>query len=188
MEIRNINSTPQFTGIYKLPNVDTATIKEISSHMTLFARVTNRPVYLFGGNHPLEGSVVNIIRESVPECQRYSYDWLVRNAQNHGLTLPVANNVDAWVFTNNDIDTVKQYLEKSSGLLNKKKTFLTVLKNFFFGSELPERNLPTYLKGLQELLNQNEQLTEIFQQTVSNKKVVEVNSLNKLVQSILQNG
>jgi hypothetical protein len=186
MEIRNINSTSQFTGIYKLPNVDAATIKEISSHMNLVARVTNRPVYLFGGNHPLEGSVVKIIRDTVPECRQYSYNWLVQNAKNHGITLPEANKVDAWVITSNDIDIMKGYLDKSDSLINKKKTFLTVLKEIFLGSEQPGKELPSYLRALMDLSAKNEKMVEAFQEIIATKKVVEANNLQKLVQSILQ--
>ena len=188
MEIKNINTTPRFTGIYKLSNVDNKTIKDISSHMTLFAKVTNRPVYLFGGNHPLEGSVVNIINETVPECSRYSYEWLVQNAKNFGVTLPAAKNVDAWVFTYKDIDLVKDFLEISSKLVNKKKSFMGVLKKLFAASDLPEMQLPSHLRPLHDLLKENEQMTETFQRVIENKKVVEVNSLENLLVAVCQKG
>ena len=61
MEIRNINSAPKFTGIYKFPNVDAKMMNNISEHMTFFANVTKSPVYLFSGRHPLENKVVEII-------------------------------------------------------------------------------------------------------------------------------
>lgn len=188
MEIRNINNTPRFTGIYKIPNVDTKTIENISSHMTFFARVTNRPVYLFGGNYPLQDSVVKIINESVPECSRYSYDWLVQNAQRHGVKLPASDIFDVWIFTNKDIDLVKNYLKQSSSIVNKKRTLWSAIKSLFTAPNTSEMELPSHLRGLQRFLAVNNTLTNIFQNIVSKEKVVEVNSVEKLIMTMFQEG
>ena len=122
MEIRNISSTPKFTGIYKFPNVDAKMLDNISEHMAFFSCVTKSPVYLFSGKHPLENKVVEVITEPVPECKQYSYAWLVQNAKNHGITLPDARTSDAWIFTNKDI-----YLENCS---EKEQSYFKISKNF----------------------------------------------------------
>ena len=132
MEIRNINSAPKFTGIYKFPNVDAKMMNNISEHMTFFANVTKSPVYLFSGRHPLENKVVEIITEIIPECKQYSYDWLVQNAKNHGITLPDSRTCDAWIFTNKDILLLRECCEKVDKILKGQDSFFGVLKKLFF--------------------------------------------------------
>ena len=187
MEIRNINSTPKFTGIYRFPNVDAKTVTEISKHMTFFANVTKNPVCLFSGRHPLESKVVETIIETVPECKQYSYEWLVQNARNHGLSLPDPSDVDAWVFTNKDITLLKECCEKFDLILKGEETFCGVLKKIFLAPETPKRRLPRHLKKLEEIADKNEKMVETFQQVIQDKEVVKVDSLHNLIYSVSTN-
>ncbi|MBR6722830.1 hypothetical protein IKL64_05195 [bacterium] len=188
MEIRNINNTPKFTGIYRFPNVDAKTVANISEHMTFFAGVTRSPVYMFAGKHPLEAKVVEVITETVPECKQYSYDWLVQNAKNFGLTLPTSGNVDAWVFTNKEVSLIKECCEKFDSILKGKKSFWSSLKSLFVVSDTPKKRLPSHLKELEELVSTNEKMVEIFQQVIQDKKVVKVDSLHNLIFSVSTKG
>lgn len=188
MEIRNINNAPKFTGIYRFPNVDARMVENISDHMTFFANVTKNPVYLFSGRHPLESKVVEIIVDTIPECKQYSYEWLVQNAKNFGLSLPDSNIVDAWVFTNKDISLIRECCEKFDGILKDDKSFLGVLKKIFFSSETPRRRLPRHLKELEDIADKNEKMVETFQQVIQDKKVVKVDSLHNLIYSVSTKG
>ena len=187
MEIRNINSTPKFTGIYRFPNVDAKTVTEISKHMTFFANVTKNPVCLFSGRHPLESKVVETIIDTVPECKKYSYEGLVQNARNHGLSLPDPSDVDAWVFTNKDITLLKECCEKFDLILKGEETFWGVLKKIFLAPETPKRRLPRHLKKLEEIADKNEKMVETFQQVIQDKEVVKVDSLHNLIYSVSTN-
>ena len=184
MEIKNINNTPSFTGIYKLRNVDFKTVKQIKEYMPFFADVTNLPVYMFSGRHPMEGSVVSIINSSVKECKQYSYDWLVQNAQNHGLLLPNIRSVEAWVLTGKDVKIFQQFMENANKTINKSTSFFAKLKILFFGSPTPNPSLPRYLRGIVPLLNENDKLIDIYAQTLHGSKVVEVENLEKLIYSM----
>ena len=184
MEIRNINNTPKFTGIYRFPNVDAKMVGDISEHMTFFANVTKNPVYLFSGRHPLESKIVETIIETTPECKKYSYGWLVQNARNHGLSLPDPSVVDAWIFTNKDIILLKECCEKFDLILKGDETFLGVLKKLFFSSETPKRQLPRHLRALEDMADKNEKMIEIFQQLIQDKKVVKVDNLRDLIFSV----
>ena len=184
MEIRNINSTPKFTGIYRFPNVDAKMVKNISEHMTFFANVTKNPVYLFSGRHPLESKVVETIIETVPECKQYSYDWLVQNAKNFGISLPDSKVVDAWVFTNKDITLLKECCEKFDLILKGDESFWGALKKMFFSSETPRRRLPHHLRELEDIADKNEKMVETFQQVIQDKEVVKVDSLHNLIYSV----
>lgn len=184
MEIRNINNTPKFTGIYRFPNVDAKMVENISEHMTFFANVTKKPVYLFSGRHPLESKVVETIIESTPECEKYSYGWLVQNARNHGLSLPDPSTVDAWIFTNKDIYLLKECCEKFDLILKGDESFWGALKKMFFSSETPRRRLPHHLRELEDIADKNEKMVETFQQVIQDKEVVKVDSLHNLIYSV----
>jgi hypothetical protein len=184
MEIKNISSTPKFTGIYKFPNVDAKMLDNISEHMAFFSCVTKSPVYLFSGKHPLENKVVEVITETVPECKRYSYAWLVQNAKNHGITLPDARTSDAWIFTNKDIYLIRDCCEKFDKVLKGEESFFDVLKKLFFVPDKPKRVLPRHLREIEDIAEKNNAMIDVFEKSIADKKVVEVNSLTSLIYSV----
>lgn len=185
MEIRNINNTPNFTGIYKLPKADPETLRFVANELPRFAQCTNTASYAFNGRHPIDGTAVKVIKEVVEECRRYSYDWLTQNAQRYGITLPMSDTPDLWVITGKDKNVLEKYFSEATKLRKENTSFWNRLKRLFVSTDEPTRNVPSYLRQIVPMLKENDEFAEIFQRLVEKEKVVEVKNKEQLFMSML---
>ena len=183
MQINNTNNQ-NFTAIYKIPKTNIDTHLKIDQLIApVYNRMTNKPICFFSGECPYDAYVAKVIDNDVSKSN-LSYEWAILNAKNFNIKLPNPQETDVWIFTGDeDIKIIDKYTKEADKLC--KISFFEKIIEILLG-QARRQDIPEHLDRYTPLLNKLSLLTTKFQDAISGKNVIEVDSPEALFMKLLK--
>lgn len=172
-----------FTGIYKIPNAP-ENIKLINEKVIpMYKYMRNRNVVGLPSENPVAFSL-EFIKEIIGKSQGASKEWLVMNAQRHGIELPRLNNDNLFIVSGDDdiqkfIDFFTERLKANSK--NPFQRFLEIFKPKVDHSA----DLPEHLKPLPEVLERYNKEVSAYNDFISKENIISVSTPQELLTKMM---
>lgn len=177
MQITNTPNYTNFNGRFILKG-DTKTYEMLHNKvLPLFHHVNpNKEVGVLNSDNMFK-QFLELFVQKTADKTGYSKQWVVQNAEQHGIKINLNDRNDIFVFSGNDLSDVGNFFNKKTGHKEKLKNYVREIKNLFN----PKAQYPEHLSEIQFLNKELQQAETDFYRFVQEKNCKKVNSINELL-------